>query len=58
MNNTAPSKADQIYVVLLTGRAVWEICFNQLEALPRSGKLREIWNFIARFSDITLQGNQ
>ena len=38
MNNTAPSKADQIYVVLLTGRAVWEICFNQSEALPRSGR--------------------
>ena len=39
MNNTAPSKADQIYVVLLTGRAVWEICFNQSETLPRSGEV-------------------
>ena len=27
----------QILVVLLIGRAVWEIYFNQSEALPRSG---------------------
>ena len=26
----------QIWVVLLIGRAAWEICFNQSEALPRS----------------------
>ena len=27
----------QIWVVLLIGRATWEICFNQSEALRRSG---------------------
>ena len=27
----------QIWVVLLIGRAAWEICFNQSETLPRSG---------------------
>ena len=32
----------QIWVVLLIGRAVWEIWFNQSEALTRSGKWRVI----------------
>ena len=27
----------QIWVVLLIGRPAWEICFNQSEALPRTG---------------------
>ena len=31
----------QIWVVLLIGRAVWEICINQSEALPRSVWWRE-----------------
>ena len=29
----------QIWVVLLIGRAAWEICFNQSEALPRISAL-------------------
>ena len=32
----------QIWVVLLIGRATWDICFNQSEALPRSGLWRVI----------------
>ena len=32
----------QIRIVLLIGRAAWEICFNQSEALPRSGWWRVI----------------
>ena len=32
----------QIWVVLLFGRAEWGICFNQSEALPRSGWWRVI----------------
>ena len=32
----------QIWVVFLIGRATWNICFNQSEALPRSGLWRVI----------------
>ena len=32
----------QIWVVFLIGRAAWKICFNQSEALPRSGWWRVI----------------
>ena len=32
----------QIWVVFLIGWAVWEICFNQSEELPKSGKRRVI----------------
>ena len=32
----------KIWVVLLIGRAAWEICFNQSKARPRSGS--DTWN--------------
>ena len=40
--------------VLLIGRAAWEICFNQSEALLWSSA----WNFCAHSSDVILRGNR
>ena len=38
----------KIWVVLLIGRAAWEICFNQSKARPRSGSdTSSLWNFIS-----------
>ena len=40
----------QTWAVILIGRAAWEICFNQSEAL--SCDTSSIWNFCARSSDV------
>ena len=43
----------QIWLVLLIGRAEWEIWFNQSEALTISGcDASSVWNFCAPFSDV------
>ena len=47
----------QIWVVVLTGRAAWEIWFNQSEALPRSGSWRVIsMEFLRSFLSRHLAG--
>ena len=38
----------QIWVVLLIGRAAWEIWFNQSEALPKSGIQEFLRSFLKR----------
>ena len=49
----------QIWVVLLIGRAAWEIWFNQSEALPRSGDWRVIsTEFLCSFLRRHLAGKQ
>ena len=54
-NSILMTRTTQIWVVLLIGRAALEIYFNQLEAPPSS---HSVWNFCARFSDVTSRGNQ
>ena len=45
----------QIWVVLLIGRATWEICFNQSEVQPDLGSdTSSVWNFCAHFSGETV----
>ena len=47
----------QIWVVLLIGRAAWEIWFNQSETLPSSGKWRVIsMEFLRSFLRLHLAG--
>ena len=49
----------QIWVLLLIGRAAWEIWFNQSESLPDLGSdASSVWNFCALFSDVIWWGNQ
>ena len=54
--------ATQIWVVLLSGRVTREICFNQSEALPRSGSdtstVWNIWSRLLRFLRSHFVGKQ
>ena len=45
----------QMWVVILIGRTVKEICFSQSEALP---DLPSVWDYFNRFLDVISQGSQ
>ena len=49
---------ERIWIVLLIGRAAWEICFNNQKQYPDLvSDTSSIWNFYARSSDVISHGN-